>query len=76
MTSTQDFETVDPNSGILAPLADTRTVGMAASLASLIGGQDVISDAEALKTIAADHLDISTCASGGVIDALERAIRL
>ena len=44
---------VDPNSATLAPLADTRMIGMAASLASLIRGQDVVSDAEALKTVVA-----------------------
>jgi hypothetical protein len=64
---------VDPNSSALAPLADTRMVGMAASLASLIRGQDVVSDAEALKTIVAEQLDINPYAFPGVIDTLERA---
>jgi hypothetical protein len=64
---------VDPNSATLAPLADTRMVGMAASLASLVRGQDVISDAEALKTIVAEQLDISPYAFATVIDTLERA---
>ena len=64
---------VDPNSSTLIPLADTRVVGMAASLASLVRGQDVIADAEALKTIAAEQLDISPYAFRDVIDTLERA---
>jgi len=64
---------VDPNSATLAPLADTRMVGMAASLASLVRGQDVISDAVALKTIVADQLDISPYAFVPVIETLERA---
>jgi hypothetical protein len=64
---------VDPNSATLAPLADTRMVGMAASLASLVRGQDVVSDAEALKTIVAEQLDISPYAFPGVVDTLERA---
>jgi len=46
--------------------------GMAASLASLVRGQDVIADAEALKTIAAEQLDISPYAFNQVVDTLER----
>nr|WP_227457248.1 hypothetical protein [Micromonospora purpureochromogenes] len=64
---------VDPNSATLTPLADTRTVGMAASLASLVRGQDIVSDAEALKTIVAEQLDISPYAFNAVVDTLERA---
>lgn len=64
---------VDPNSASLTPLADTRMVGMAASLASLVRGQDVITDAEALKTIAVEQLDISPYAFGTVIETLETA---
>jgi hypothetical protein len=64
---------VDPNSATVAPLADTRMVGMAASLASLIRGQDVVSDAEALKTVVAEQLDISPYAFSGIIETLERA---
>lgn len=62
---------VDPNSATLAPLADTRMVGMAASLASLIRGQDVVSDGEALKTVVAEQLDINPYAFPGVIATLE-----
>lgn len=64
---------VDPNSATLAPLADTRAVGMAAGLASLIRGQDVIADAESLKTIVAEQLDISPYAYSQVVELLERA---
>lgn len=64
---------VDPNSASTTPLADTRMVGMAASLASLVRGQDVIADAEALKTIAVDQLDISPYAFAQVVETLERA---
>jgi hypothetical protein len=64
---------VDPNSSTLTPLADTRIVGMAANLASLVRGQDVIAEVEALKTIVVEQLDISPYAYGAVIDTLERA---
>ena len=64
---------VDPNSATLTPLADTRVIGMAASLASLVRGQDVIADAESLKTIVAEQLDISPYAYGSVVETLERA---
>jgi hypothetical protein len=64
---------VDPNSATLAPLSDTRLVGMAASLASLIRGQDVVTDAGALKTVVAEQLDISPYAFPDVIATLERA---
>jgi hypothetical protein len=64
---------VDPNSATLTPLADTRMVGMAASLASLVRGQDVVTDAESLKSIAADQLDISPYAFAPVLETLERA---
>jgi hypothetical protein len=46
---------------------------MAASLASLVRGQDVVADAEALKTIVAEQLDISPYAFIGVVETLERA---
>src|SRR4051794_8207719 len=44
---------VDPASGVLRPLMDTRLVGMAATLASLIRGQDVVADASAVQAVAA-----------------------
>jgi len=48
-------------------------IGMAASLAALVRGQDVIADAEALTAIAAEQLDISPYAFNGVVETLERA---
>lgn len=67
------FGNVDPNSALIAPLANTRIVGMAASLASTIRGQDVIADAESLKSIVAEQLDISPFAFPKVIETLETA---
>lgn len=61
---------VDPNSGALTPLADTQLIGMAASLAALIRGQDVIDDAQALRAVAAEQLDVNQFAFDGVIRAL------
>jgi hypothetical protein len=58
---------VDPNSPLLAPLADTRVVGMAATIAGLIRGRDVITDAQALKVIAAHQLDVDLLAFDDVI---------
>ncbi|CAM2927383.1 hypothetical protein SAXI111661_08775 [Saccharomonospora xinjiangensis] len=63
---------VDPNSPTLTPLADMRVVGMSAGVAALVRGQDVIADAQALKTIVADQLDVSPYAFNHVIDRLER----
>ncbi|MCI4657132.1 hypothetical protein [Cryobacterium zhongshanensis] len=64
---------VDPNGATLTPLADTRVVGMAASLASLVRGQDVIQDADSLKAIVAEQLDISPYAFETVLNTLESA---
>jgi hypothetical protein len=64
---------VDPNSPLLAPLADTRVVGMAATIAGLIRGRDVITDAQALKVIAAHQLDVDLLAFDDVIRILEQA---
>jgi hypothetical protein len=64
---------VDPNSPLLAPLADTRVVGMAATIAGLIRGRDVITDAQALKVIAAHQLDVDLLAFDDVIGILELA---
>ncbi|MGQ5263295.1 hypothetical protein ACTWLT_21420 [Micromonospora sp. ZYX-F-536] len=61
---------VDPNSGTLTPLADTQLIGMAASLAALIRGQDVIADAQALRAVAAEQLDVNQFAFDPVIIAL------
>ncbi|MFI7281705.1 hypothetical protein ACIBOV_15760 [Micromonospora chersina] len=61
---------VDPNSGTLIPLAETQLIGMAASLAALIRGQDVISDAQALRAVAAEQLDVNQFAFDQVITVL------
>lgn len=62
---------VDPASGVLRPLMDTRLVGMAATLASLIRGQDVIADASALQAVAAEQLDVDLYAFNEVVSLLE-----
>ena len=64
---------VDPNSPALGSLDDTRMIGMAASLAAAIRGQDVIRDAQTLKVIAADQLDVDSLAFPAVIDILDSA---
>jgi hypothetical protein len=62
---------VDPASGVLRPLMDTRLVGMAATLASLIRGQDVIADASAVQAVAAEQLDVDLYAFNEVVALLE-----
>lgn len=62
---------VDPNSGTLEPLMDTQMIGMAASLAALIRGQEVVNDAHALRAVAAEQLDINQFAFDPVILTLE-----
>lgn len=64
---------LDPNSPVLAPLNDTRIVGMTATLAGLIRGRDVISDAQALMQVAAQQLDVQLLAFTEVIGLLEEA---
>jgi hypothetical protein len=56
---------VDPNAPLLAPLADTHVVGMAATLAGLIRGRDVVTDAQSLAVVAADQLDVDILAAPG-----------
>ncbi|PMR62208.1 hypothetical protein C1A38_05355 [Verrucosispora sp. ts21] len=62
---------LDPNSGSLTQLADTQLIGMAASLAALVRGQDVISDAQALRALAAEQLDVNQFAFDQVIALLD-----
>ena len=62
---------IDPNSGSLIPLADTQLIGMAASLAALIRGQNVIANAQALRAVAAEQLDVGQFAFDQVISVLE-----
>jgi hypothetical protein len=64
---------IDPNSPALASLDDTRMVGMAATLASTIRGQDVIRDAQTLKVVAADQLDVDSLAFPAVVEILDAA---
>lgn len=64
---------IDPNSPLLGPLNDTRVVGMAATLAGLIRGRDVVEDAQALMQVAAQQLDVHMMAFSEVIALLEEA---
>jgi hypothetical protein len=50
---------------------DTRLIGMASTLASLIRGQDVINDASALQAVAAEQLDVDLYAFNSVVGLLE-----
>jgi hypothetical protein len=62
---------LDPNSGALAELEDTRVIGMAATLAASIRGAEVVKSAQALKSIAAEQLDVDPLAFETVIRVLD-----
>jgi hypothetical protein len=62
---------IDQSSAILGNLAETRRVGMAAGVAALVRGRDVIDDAQNLQAIAADQLDVDFFAFNSVIETLE-----
>lgn len=62
---------VDPNSPLLSPLNDTRIIGMAATIAGLIRGRDVVQDGQALMTVAAAQLDVNMLSFDSVIRVLE-----
>jgi hypothetical protein len=62
---------VDPNSPLLSPLNDTRIIGMAATIAGLVRGRDVIPDGQALMTVAAAQLDVNMLSFDSVIQVLE-----
>lgn len=64
---------VDPNSSSLVKLEKTRLVGMAADLAGLLKGRNVVNDIESLKIISAENLDINVYAFNQVISLLEEA---
>ncbi len=64
---------IDQSSAVLGNLEDTQRVGMAASLASLIRGREVIEDAQSLRAIAADQLDIGSFAFESVVQTLADA---
>ncbi len=72
----QDIHTglrnLDPNSGLIVQyMENTRLIGMAASLALTIKGQDVIENADALKVIVADQLDIDAFAFNDLLKLLQ-----
>lgn len=62
---------IDPNSANLTEIKDTRLIGMAASLATAIRGQDVVSDATSLEMIAAEQLDFAPYAFDQVVQLFE-----
>ena len=64
---------LDQSSAVLGPLAETQRVGMAAGVASLVRGRDVIEDAQNLQVIAAEQLDVGSFAFSSVIGTLEDA---
>ena len=64
---------IDQNAPLISPLNDTRVVGMAATLAGLIRGHDVIPDAQALMTVAAHQLDVDMLAFNEVVNLLQDA---
>jgi len=67
------LRTFDSASGRLTPVKKTRLVGMAADLASLVRDRDLISDMEALETVAASELDIPSTSFDTVLELLEEA---
>lgn len=64
---------IDPSSAILDPLTETQRVGMAAGVAALIRGRDVIEDVQNLRVIAAEQLDIPALTFNSVVETLESA---
>lgn len=64
---------LDPSSPLLAPLNETRLVGMAATTAGLIRGRDVVTDADALMQVAASQLDVPTMSFNEIVRVLEDA---
>lgn len=64
---------LDPSSPLLAPLNETRLVGMAATTAGLIRGRDVVTDADALMQVAARQLDVPPMSFSEVVQILEDA---
>ena len=63
----------DATSPTLTPLKQTRLVGMAADLASLIREVELISDIGALEGVAAQELDIPPTSFDSVLSVLEEA---
>jgi hypothetical protein len=52
-------------------LETTQLVGMAAALATAVKGREVVDDAVALKTVAAEQLDIDRFAFNSIVGILE-----
>jgi hypothetical protein len=68
----QGLHEVDRDSAVIAAhLEATELVGMAAAVASWIKGHDVIADAQALKHVAAEQLDVGSFAFDDVVELLE-----
>lgn len=63
----------DATSPILTPVKKTRLVGMAADLAALVRGRELISDMGALESVAAAELDIPSTSFDAVLALLEEA---
>lgn len=63
----------DATSPILTPVKKTRLVGMAADLAALVRGQELVSDMAALESVAAAELDIPSTSFDSVLTLLEEA---
>ena len=63
----------DATSPILTPMKKTRLVGMAADLAALVRGRELISDMGALESVAAAELDIPSTSFDAVLTLLEEA---
>ncbi|KSU55034.1 hypothetical protein [Microbacterium enclense] len=70
---TAGLRNLHPMDASLAALSETQRVGMAAGVAALIRGQDVVEDASNLRTIVAEQLDVPAVAFNSVIDTLEQA---
>jgi hypothetical protein len=65
-----DVRNFDATSPILAPVKKTRLVGMAADLAALVRGREVIDDMAALESVAAAELDIPSTSFDSVLTLL------
>jgi len=67
------LRTFDASSSVLIPVKKTRLIGMAADLAALVRGRDIIADMTALETVAAAELDIPSTSFDVVLNLLEEA---
>jgi hypothetical protein len=81
-TYTQGLRCQDVNAGVrnfdaaspvLTPVKKTRLVGMAADLAALVRGTEIISDMAALESVAAAELDIPSTSFDAVVGLLEES---